>query len=666
MDAELAALLLLELERHARGLAPGAALDDQRRAVHALRGSTGMAGLGPLSEAFGRLERRLGAADADAAGEARALVTEARAALAEGRPIELPAWPTPPPGLAARRLEAAEAQLYAAEMRDRLARLDAVTASPSSDVEGVVEARRHVHAMKGAALALGDEVTAWFCHGLEERLRGAEAGPDEARRAQRELVRWRGVLAEIVVAPERALEALSRTTAAPAREPEARGAADPGADTTGPRAHDDASLRVSMATLDRLFERVRVVSESRSSFAGCAAEVQHEAAQARQLGRALLDALRLIGPPRPWGAPVAAIATIERSARELARMGDRLEAQGVLVREAAERVRAEAAAADADLAMVRTTTAAWLFDRIAVAVATQARREGREVRIAVSGGETPIERRVAEALLDPVLQLAHNAVAHGIEPAAERAARGKPRVGTVRLRADPRGGGLRVRVEDDGQGVDWADLRSRAVARGAVSAEDVRGADDEALLGLLFAPGFTTRDSADLLSGRGVGLDLALAAVRRLGGTIRLASRPGHGLTATLDVPLEGGLTRVLWVRAAGRRLALPVQHVARIHERADEPGTRVVDLGALLGAESWDPPASRGVAIALDPGGDADAAPSALLGVDTLGVIEEVTLRGVSSLVTAAGPYVGAIVRGDELCLCLDATALAKALRAA
>ena len=131
----------------------------------------------------------------------------------------------------------------------------------------------------------------------------------------------------------------------------------------------------------------------------------------------------------------------------------------------------------------------WLFERVAAAVSAQARREGREVRLVFSGEETAIDRRVAEQLVDPVLQLARNAVAHGIEPAPERAMRGKPRVGSVQLAAQPRSGGLRLVVQDDGAGVDVADVRRRAVARGTISPEIAGAADDQTLLSLLFVPG---------------------------------------------------------------------------------------------------------------------------------------------------------------------------------
>src|SRR6185295_9345195 len=151
-----------------------------------------------------------------------------------------------------------------------------------------------------------------------------------------------------------------------------------------------------------------------------------------------------------------------------------------------------------------------------------------------------------------------NAVAHGLESASERALRRKPRVGSVHLSAQPRSGGLRLVVQDDGAGVDVTDVRLRAIARGTISAETARAADDQTLLALLFIPGFTTKDSADLLAGRGVGLDLALEAVHRLGGTIRLTSQPGMGLIATLDVPFEPGLLKVLWLDAAATRPRAP------------------------------------------------------------------------------------------------------------
>ncbi len=389
-------------------------------------------------------------------------------------------------------------------------------------------------------------------------------------------------------------------------------------------------------------------------------------ARARALRLDLAEALRLIGPPKPWGAPAAAIRRIEHAAREIGHLAERLERGAAVMKETAERVRVESAGAHGDLAAMRTVKVGWLFERVAAAVSAEARREGREVRLVFSGDEAAIDRRVAEQLFDPVLQLARNAVAHGIEPAPERAMRGKPRLGSVHLLAQARSGGLRLVVQDDGAGVDVADVRRRAVARGTISTEMANAADDQTLLLLLFVPGFTTRDSADLLAGRGVGLDLALDAVHRLGGTIRLASRPGMGLTATLDIPFEPGLVKVLWLEAGGATFALPVQQVRRIVLGRDAEGAHAVPLLSCVGGAGRDGssrhPSTFAVELDLAPS-DETAPP---IGVDGVGSIEEVALRGVSPLIATAGPYAGAIVRGTELRLCLDGHALAERAAAA
>jgi two-component system chemotaxis sensor kinase CheA len=211
-------------------------------------------------------------------------------------------------------------------------------------------------------------------------------------------------------------------------------------------------------------------------------------------------------------------------------------------------------------------------------------------------------------------------------------------------------------VRDDGAGVNLADVRARALAQRLVSVETARAADDATLLALLFVPGFSTKEGADLLAGRGVGLDLTLEAVHRLGGTIRLASERGMGLTATLDVPFEPGLVRVLWVDADDSTYAVPARDVGKVLLARDVP--HVPLLAALLGAARKDP-APHELAIELVP--DTIGAKRTLVAVAAVGAVEEVALRSVAPLVRTAGPFSGAILRGDELRLCLDAGHLAE-----
>src|SRR6185436_10297603 len=161
-------------------------------------------------------------------------------------------------------------------------------------------------------------------------------------------------------------------------------------------------------------------------------------------------------------------------------------------------------------------------------------------------------------------------VTHGIEAPNERRLAGKLEMGVVTLRATRLGEWLRIVVEDDGHGVDTARLRQLAVERGIMTQEQAERSQEGELLLILFLPGLTTSTRADLLRGRGLGLDLAEDAVRRLGGTIHLRSRDAGGLLATLEVPSDQSVVDVLWLREAGEDYALPVDFTAQL---AHTPG---------------------------------------------------------------------------------------------
>src|SRR5262249_18837179 len=155
-----------------------------------------------------------------------------------------------------------------------------------------------------------------------------------------------------------------------------------------------------------------------------------------------------------------------------------------------------------------------LFNRLATAVEAEARRTNREVLLHTHGESETIDRHIAEQLIEPCLQLARNAVAHGIETPDVRTHLGKPAMGMISLSARKSGNRLHITIQDDGSGVDVAAIRERAVKEGAVAPTLAEAADDNTLLALLFLPGFSTRESSDLLAGRGIGLDIVLGAVQ--------------------------------------------------------------------------------------------------------------------------------------------------------
>jgi two-component system, chemotaxis family, sensor kinase CheA len=192
------------------------------------------------------------------------------------------------------------------------------------------------------------------------------------------------------------------------------------------------------------------------------------------------------------------------------------------------------------------------------------RTVGRDVVLELAGSDLPVDRAVLDPLGELLVHLVRNAIDHGIEDAAERVARGKAADGTVRLTATRRGTVVDVTVEDDGRGIDRVRVRALAVARGLIGPE-VGRLDDDQLLAILAAPGFTTRDGASRVSGRGVGIDAVSSRARGMGGTVRLETTPGRGTRVTLSLPATMAVQRVLVIASDALRVAIPVGSVEEV-----------------------------------------------------------------------------------------------------
>ena len=559
---------------------------------------------------------------------------------------------------------------YAAEVTDRLARIDYALSTTDDSLEALREIYRHVHTMKGAASAVGDEPMSWFCHGLEERLKNHDS-TEAASAAVQEVARWRVVLGALLDEPDSALNML-RTRGRPSQAPRSR----PSMPSTRPlesepprsSVYDEvsATIRVAAADVDRLLERFDSIDLVREAIAARAERARETALALRDLRGSLVEALRLIGAPRPWGAPAAALARIERAAAALGTHGEELDAASTRLQTTEHALRDNVTSAKRELSTMRQTAVGRIFARLTTAIESEARRSGRAVIVRTRGADETIDRRIAEQLVETCLQLVRNAVAHGIETPEARAALGKPQSGTVSLGARKVGNHLSITIEDDGAGVDVADVRARALDAGLVTHAIAEAADDDTLLSLLFVPGFSTRESSDLLAGRGIGLEIARSVVQRMGGAIRLSSRAGEGFSARIDVPIESGLVNVLWVSAGDQEYALPALHVRRVRRAAmgtDGPASaRVPHLLACLDAGAN---TAASYVLDLELEGESEAG-GVSLGVDAVGRTEELLVRPLGPLVAGLGPFAGAIVRGDgSLRLAIDAWAIAPRARA-
>ena len=222
-----------------------------------------------------------------------------------------------------------------------------------------------------------------------------------------------------------------------------------------------------------------------------------------------------------------------------------------------------------------------LVRRHASAVKDLAAELGKEVDVVIDGPEARVGVEVLDSIHAALLHTLRNAVDHGIELPEERAAAGKPRRGSILVRLEVEADEIGVTVQDDGAGIDTDSIRRRAEALGLLSAEDALAAPDSTLFDLAFAPGFSVRESAGTISGRGIGLDAVRAGIERLGGTIALDSKRFVGLTVELRLPQSRRIVEVFRLPSTepGLAFAVPTTWTVR-NERRDDSIDPVVALG--------------------------------------------------------------------------------------
>lgn len=210
----------------------------------------------------------------------------------------------------------------------------------------------------------------------------------------------------------------------------------------------------------------------------------------------------------------------------------------------------------------RLTPFSALTERLPRAVRDLAHKLGKEVDLEVSGADVELDRTVIEVLGDPLTHLVRNAVDHGLETPAVRLAAAKPARGKLLLSARRERDKVYVDVADDGRGLDAGRLRTSAVARGDLSADQAATLPDQAAYELAFLPGLSTRDEATDVSGRGVGLDAVKGAVEALGGKLGIRSTFGKGACFTLELPLSVSMANLLLVQVGGELYGLPLHRV--------------------------------------------------------------------------------------------------------
>jgi len=201
------------------------------------------------------------------------------------------------------------------------------------------------------------------------------------------------------------------------------------------------------------------------------------------------------------------------------------------------------------------------------------RDQGKEVELAVSGGEIEVDKRILERMKDPLVHLVRNSIDHGIEKPDVRRGLNKPAVGTISIRiSQVENNKVEVAVADDGSGIDWVRVIKNAVKRGLLSPEDAGALDEQSALPLIFQSGVSTSDLITDISGRGLGMAIVKEAVDELDGSISIETRKDKGASFRLTLPQALAKFRGILVREYGKVFALPTSSVERvIRIRKDE-----------------------------------------------------------------------------------------------
>ncbi len=566
---------------------------------------------------------------------------------------------------AAAAVEELDPELREAFMDDATACLSSIESSllrlesDRSDPAPLAQILRELHTLKGASGSVGLVALADEIHLLEDRLRDDQAAGREPP-VDRLLTQVDHIRVQIggshCPSPRQAKVAASADSVDSSQSDD-RGPLPPRTPALCDEEGDDESVRVKSSQLNRLMDMLVELVMLRNQRETELAELQEVYHQLISCGSKmrLLSNDRSLGPDSRTASQLAEVASDVLETAQQVRECTRPFASGnAAVSSFIRKFRQE-------LVELRRTPISGLFRRLQLVARDAARAESKQVRLMLTGEDAGMERGLQQRLYEPLLHIVRNAICHGIESPDDRIARGKTPQGTVTLEVTSGPNLFAIEIRDDGNGLDYEAIRRRGMERKLIAAGQVMGRDE--LSQLIFHPGFSTRECANQVGGRGVGMDVVAATMQRMRGWFEIGSEPGQGTRIRLSIPLPSVIQHAMVFRCAGQLFALPMESVQSAGSIAsDVPNAH---FARLLGLDPVAPNCalSQAVVVADDRLGPTAVKISPLaLFVDEIIGPEELVVRPLPTLLKQHPYCVGATLSGmGHTILLLDARRLLK-----
>lgn len=506
-------------------------------------------------------------------------------------------------------------QFFREEAQDLLLRINqAIKESEDrgSSPDVLQEVRRHVHTLKGSAHIAARHDVAQCAHELEDVIDRVAVG--------------NGASSEIIHFTDRIAELLSRDS--PEREHRS-GRLESGDRARG--SQQPETIHVDLRNIDKILTQVNatgnILGHLDLSLSSCK-EMESLLKEVPQNGPGSIIPQQQVHQLRHQ---VSALMQKIKFAEESFERDHRL------LRETVQ-----------DLRLV---SASGVFIFVERAVRAAAEATGKQVEFETAGGEIQLDADVLFHIKDALIQMARNAVAHGIESVTTRRNAGKTAAGKVRLGVARHGRRITFSMTDDGVGIDPTKLRQRAVERGWLSAEAAETVDARQLNLLILRPGFTTSSGVSAVAGRGVGLDLVRELVASLKGEIRIESKYGQGTRIEIEVPTTITSMPILLATVGTATVGIPADSVGGIHVLSklhrlngmymiDGCATSLVTLGRFSTAGKTS--ARLGIKIV--------AKEQYLLGVDAILGLQNATIRQLPGFIEAEPYLLGMSLESDAI----------------